>query len=160
MITNFGAKKLLSFFTGVQVYSGSPLYMGFSKTEPTKAGTNVTEPTNTSYKRALLNNKSYGSSNGSTVFGAVQDAEDGGSTSNAVQITFPETWDNTENAVQDWGVLPYVCLFDAATGGNLLAFEQLTEPIHPGENNISTIAIVRVGDMNISISNAANTANA
>lgn len=154
MITNLGAKRILSWFTGVSTYNGNPLYVGFSKTTPTIAGTGVTEPSNSSYSRVALNTRSYSGSSGTTVFGPVADEADGGSVKNSLQITFPETYDNTEKIVQDWGECTHVCLFGSATGSDLLAFEELTTPIHPGNNLVSTIAIIRPGDMSISLKNA------
>lgn len=155
MITNLGAKRILSWFTGVSTYGGNPLYVGFSKTAPTIAGTGVTEPSNSSYKRVAINTRSYSSSSGSTVFTSVTDEADGGSVKNSLQITFPETYDNTEKIVQDWGECTHVCLFGSASGTDLLAFEELTTPLHPGNNLVSTIAIIRPGDMTISLKNAA-----
>lgn len=157
MITNLGAKRILSWFTGAATYTGNPLYVGFSKTAPTIAGTGVTEPNNSSYKRVAINTKSYSNSNGSTVFGSVTDEADGGNVKNSLQITFPETYDNTEKIVQDWGECTHVCLFGSSNGNDLLAFEALITPLHPGNNLVSTIAIIRPGDMTISLKNTATT---
>lgn len=157
MITNLGAKRILSWFTGSATYSGNPLYVGLSKTTPTIAGTGVTEPNNSSYSRVAINTKGYNNSSGSTVFGSVTDEADGGSVKNSLQITFPETYDNTEKIVQDWGECTHVCLFGSASGNDLLAFEALTAPLHPGNNLVSTIAIIRPGDMTISLKNTAAT---
>lgn len=154
MITNLGAKRILGWFTGAATYSGNPLYVGFSKTAPTIAGTGYTEPSNSSYERVAINTKTYSSSGGSTVFGEVTDEADGGTVKNSIQITFPETYDNTEKIVQDWGECTHVCLFGSKTGNDLLAFEALETPIHPGNNLVSTIAIIRAGDMSISLKNA------
>lgn len=150
MITYAGIKKLLNWFIG-KTYTGNYLYVALSSTEPTIAGANVTEPAATSYGRVLIargtNNNPY------SAFGTPSDTLKGSSVANDKQIYFPETFNSATQVVEDWGELKYICVFDSETGGNLLAFQELPETIHPGANNESTIPIIRIGDAMFTISN-------
>lgn len=149
MITYAGTKKLLTWFVGKNS-AGSTLYAGLSSTEPTIAGANVTEPSATSYARTLV---ARGSGSTYSAFGTASDTINGSEVVNIEQIYFPETYNTSTKVVEDWGTLNYICLFDAQTGGNLIAFQALPTPIHPGADGESTIPIIRIGDAKISIEN-------
>jgi len=60
--------------------------------------------------------------------GASWDAASSGATANAAAIEFPE-------ASGDWGTITHFALFDAITGGNMLAHADLTtaKPISDGD---------------------------
>ncbi|MEM4134314.1 MAG: hypothetical protein QXV73_03880 [Candidatus Micrarchaeia archaeon] len=81
----------------------STIYVGLYTTAPTDAG-GGTEVSGNGYARQSV----------------TLTAASGGSTSNASDITFPQ-------ATGDWGTIVAVGLFDASTGGNLLAWSNLTE---------------------------------
>ena len=152
--TDYGLKRIAGFIGGSILQSGFPLYLGYSRTLPTKGGANVTEPENSSYGRTLLNNKQVNNSSyTSTVFGEPTSLENGAKITNTQRVVAPEPYDNTEKVVQDWGELPYACFFDAMTGGNLIMVAQLETPIHPGNAGQSSIPLVRIGDMSITIKN-------
>jgi hypothetical protein len=147
MITYTGCQKLLNWFCGRST-SYSILYAGLSSTEPTVAGANVNEPKVNSYGRVQV---AY---NGSSKFGAPTNNISGSQVVNNAQIYFPETYNSASDTVEDWGELGWICLFDAASGGNLIAFDALPAKIHPGGNGESTIPIIRVGDAKITLGNA------
>ena len=150
MITYAGTKKLLTWFAG-KTSAGNTLYAGLSSTEPTIAGANVTEPSATSYARVLV---ARGSGSTYSAFGTATDTLNGSEIVNTDQIYFPETYNTASQTVEDWGTMNYICLFDSQTGGNLIAFQVLPAPIHPGTGGVSTIPIIRIGDAKISIENA------
>lgn len=86
----------------------SSLYVGLSTTDPTDAGTGITEPSGGGYARVQT-----GSSDWTTAAS--------GALSNANVITFPE-------ASASWGTPPYFFLADAASGGNMLGHGAITTP--------------------------------
>jgi hypothetical protein len=150
MITYTGANKILTWFTG-KSESANSLYVGLSSTEPTVAGANVTEPTVSSYKRVAVATKE--SSSLKSIFDSPVNGLNGSSITNKEQVLFQETYNNATKTVEDWGELSYICLFSAATGGSLLAYQALETPIHPGANGESSIPIIRIGDATIEITN-------
>lgn len=156
MITYHGATLLANYFCGKTYSSRNPLYLGLSTTAPTVAGANYTEPSATTYARVCIAESSQ--SNPKNFFGNPVNGENGTvSISNNQTIYMPETWNVATDVGEDWGLCTYVCLFSSGTkgGGNLLAYQPLTTPIHPGENNQSTIPIIRVGDITLSFGNPA-----
>lgn len=152
-LTVNGFTKMVQWFFGISTSNGNPLYAGLSKTKPTFAGTNVTEPANSSYARVAVNTKTYGG-NGTSVFTSVSTTTDGVKMENAVAFQFPEAFDNVQKQVQDWGECPYICFFSAASGGQLLAFDTLENALHPGNNNTSGIVVIRTGDVKFEFANA------
>lgn len=174
--TNHELQKTLAWYVG-KGQAGNHLYVGFMYKEPVEGDNDYNEPSASSYKRVAINTVTPGQTNYNTVnvFGSVTISGGVASVSNSQQVTFPETWDpTTVNAetgkpgvVQPWveptddngkRELRYVGLFDAATGGNLVAYERLETPLRPGYdqngNLQSTIAIIRIGDLTIRLSNA------
>ena len=151
-----GFTKMIQWFFGITTSNGNPLYAALSKTKPTFAGTNVTEPNNSSYARVAVNTKVYSGSSGTSVFSSVSTTTDGVRTTNAVAFQFPEAYDNVQKQVQDWGECPYICLFSAASGGQLLAFDTLENALHPGDNNTSAIVVIRAGDFLLGLYNPAD----
>lgn len=108
----------------------SKFYLGLSTSAPNVSGGGVTEPTDSAYARMELS--SLG-------------APTGGVVSNTSIIEFPES-------ATDWGIVSYYCIYDAATGGNLLMYGQL-EKSRTVEAN--TVMIVRAGSLNLSMVNPA-----
>lgn len=151
--TQYGLTKMIQWFFGISTSNGNPLYAGLSKTKPTFAGGNVTEPSNSSYARVAINTKTY-SGGGTSVFGSASTTTDGVKTENSVAFQFPEAFDNVQKQVQDWGECPYICLFSASTGEQLLAFDTLDNALHPGDNNTSGIVVIRAADFKFEIINA------
>ncbi len=76
------------------------LWVGLSTADPGDDGATLAEPSGSGYARVA-------------VTAATWDAASAGSKDNGTAITFPE-------ASGAWGTVSHVCLFDAATEGNLL----------------------------------------
>lgn len=174
--TNYELQKTLAWYVGKGT-AGNHLYVGFMYRAPAEGDTSYNEPSASSYERVAINTVTPGQPQLNTVnvFGSVTISGGVASVANAQQVTFNETWDkdtvNTETGkpgvVQPWVEptddnekyeLRYVGLFDAKTGGNLVAYEELETPLRPGYdqngNLQSTIAIIRIGDLTIRLSNA------
>jgi hypothetical protein len=137
MITNYSANKILQALCGKAstLSLGQTAYVGLSTTAPTAVGGNVTEPSGNGYARVMLGyyNQNYTQKMGNPTNGAIENEE---------IIYYPE-------ATGSWGTITHFCIFDAQTGGNLLAYGALTTSITPTAN---TIPIIRVGELNISLS--------
>ena len=84
-----------------------PVYVGLMTSEPNDDGTGVVEPSGGSYARVSV-------ANDGTKWGVAS----GGQKANLAVITFP-------TATADWGTVTHYGLFDAASGGNLLAYGTL-----------------------------------
>lgn len=109
--SHYLANKLLDHQLGKTSYTMPTVYVGLSSTTPAKNGTNVTEPSSGSYARVAT-------------AGADWNAAASGATSNANALTFPQ-------ATADWlsGTnLTHGVLYDAPTGGNLLAYGAIAVP--------------------------------
>jgi hypothetical protein len=79
------------------------IYIGLSTTTPVDDGTNFTEPVGNAYARVAITNDA-----------AEWPAASGGAKTNANDVTFP-------TASGSWGTVTYFGIFDALSGGNLLA---------------------------------------
>jgi hypothetical protein len=101
------------------------LYLGYSTSTPTKAGTNITEPAGgTGYLRVDI----------STNLTRTDSEID-----NDAEIEFPE-------ATSSQGTITHAVLFDADTAGNMLWFGALTSPKAIDSGDVPRIPI---GDFNI-----------
>lgn len=137
MITHYFANKILSLLCGKadRLTSVSSIYVGLSTSAPLADGTNVTEPVGNGYARVLLGDASQ-------VLTQKMGTVANGHVENDEIIYFPE-------ATGSWGTITHFCIFDSASGGNLLAFGALNSPITPTAN---TIPIIRVGELDLSLS--------
>lgn len=82
-------------------------YIGLSTTEPTMAGTNVSEPSvSAGYGRVLLENLS---------------APTNGVVTNTANINF-------EESTASWGTVTHFVIYDAEIDGNLLMYGALSTP--------------------------------
>lgn len=107
--SNFLANELLDHVFGAAAYTApANLYFGLSTTTPTAAGGNVTEPSGGSYARVTVVNNA-------TNFPAAS----GQAKSNGTAITFAE-------ATGSWGTCTHFVLYDALSGGNMIAYGALT----------------------------------
>jgi hypothetical protein len=93
---------------GSTTYMPDPIYIGLMTSEPNDDGTGVVEPSGGSYARVSV-------ANNLTQWPAAS----GGQKSNANAIEFP-------TATAAWGVITHYGIFNAVSGGNLLAFGALT----------------------------------
>jgi len=108
--THFLRDNLLDQVWGNDNYSQPiNLYVGLSSSTPTEAGGNVTEPSAVDgYARVEV-------ANNLTNWPEAVD----GYKANATEIEFPE-------ATGNWGTITHFTIYDTSTGGNLLAFGNLT----------------------------------
>lgn len=104
--------RILDHFTGKTTWSPpAAIYAGLSSTTPTKAGTNITEPTTGSYARVQITAAQFATAVGSA-------------TENNTEKVFP-------TATADWlsgANLTHLVLFDYPTSGLFLGFKQFVTP--------------------------------
>lgn len=119
--SDFLENEILDQIFGASAYSApATLYFGLATAEITDSttGSTVTEPEGGSYARkSMTNNKTTWTT------------ASGGSVENDVDIEFVE-------ATASWGTVTYMFIADASSGGNILAWGQLTAPkaIGTGDN--------------------------
>lgn len=123
--TNYAAQAALNAIFGKlsnwgALASAPTLHVGLSTTTPLADGTNFTEPSTGS--------PSNGYARVATAAGVWNPATlaDPSVLDNASEIAFPE-------ALSSWGTMTYFGLFDALSGGNLLAFDLLRDPNDLGD---------------------------
>lgn len=132
MITNYFLEQCLRQLGGL---SNGSCYLGLSKQAPTEDGQGAVEPVGNGYERVLLN------SSGSSGNNHLEIGEDGKLTNKDI-IYLGE-------ATGTWGTLTHYCLYSSKTGGNMLAYGQLTEQITVESG---TVPLIRAGEIKISIS--------
>lgn len=106
---DFLENELLDHVWGNAAYAApATLYLALSTTDPLDDGSGITEPVGGSYARlAVANNLTN------------WPAAVGGSKSNGADFTFV-------TATAGWGVITHMAIYDAATGGNMIAHAALT----------------------------------
>lgn len=156
MIVTPQANKVLELYTGkIKSITGTGLcYIGFSSTTPNDDGSNFTEPSPVaypSYRRELLNVKEgmpYADYFTDVVNGAV---------SNAKEFCSAECKESG-----GWPTFTHFGLFDAETGGNMLAFDLLRDPEGVPDSNglypakaltvtLNHVAVFRIGTLQLSL---------
>lgn len=129
--TDYLEQKVLEYvFRGQAFPQPSALYLGLFTVLPTSdAGTGGTEVSGGGYARANLGTLS----NAFTAWSASSGIK------NSADITFPQ-------ATAAWGTIVGLGIWDAATGGNLLAFApfQSSKVVNPGDQ-----IVVRANDLTI-----------
>ena len=108
------------------------LYVLLSTTAISADGTGATEPSAGSYARVPV---ASSSANWST--------PTNGSISNLVKIEFPK-------ATADWGIITYVALTDAPTGGNIRYYQNLTRPKTVQQDDVVNF---EVGALTVTVTN-------
>ena len=132
MITNYFLEQCLRQLGGL---TDGACYLGLSKQAPTEDGQGAVEPVGNGYERVLLNSSNTGDTDHLEI-------GDDGKLTNKDIIYLGE-------ATGTWGTLTHYCLYSAKTGGNMLAYGQLTEAISVESG---TVPLIRVGEIKISIS--------
>ena len=102
-LSNYAETQLLN-----SIFRSGTLYLALYKTNPTDSNTGE-EVTGGNYARQ------------SVTFGAPLQVNDKGTIRNATDVVFPV-------ATADWGTVNYVGVVDAASGGNLIAYQAMTNP--------------------------------
>ncbi len=106
---NYWENKVLNHIFGKGNYSPPTIYLALLTDAPTDDGSGLAEPIGNAYSRVQTSASDWNQASG----GSVVNSED---------ITFPQ-------ASGSWGTITHFALFDAASGGNLLAYGALSTPI-------------------------------
>lgn len=109
--SNYLENAVLDHIFGGSAFSQPAIYVALSTTDPLDSGSGITEPVGNNYSRKLF---------------ADWTASSGGSVENNTAITF-------DTPSGSWGAITHFALFDASSGGNMLAHAAL-----PGTKNIGT----------------------
>jgi hypothetical protein len=104
--SNYWELEILDHILNDGAYTAPTIYVGLSTADPGDDAATLAEPSGNGYARV-------------STAAADWNAASGGSKTNANAVTFPA-------ATGNWGTITYICLFDAATSGNLLASGLLT----------------------------------
>lgn len=139
MLTNYSTSRILDALFGKSsdAVLGRNAYLGLSTTEPSTSGTGATEPSGNGYSRVLLGayNQALTQKMGTPSNGEIQ---------NAVEVHF----NRSTGAWASGASIPYAVLYDAATGGNMLAYMDLTTAITVTGANV--IPVISIGDLSFS----------
>jgi len=111
---------LLDHLFGKAAYTAPTIYVGLSTADPLDDGTGLAEPVGNGYARVATAATDWS-------------AASSGVTTNATTITFPQ-------ATGLWGTVTHFALFDASTGGNLLASGALTTAKSPDVGDTPSFA--------------------
>ncbi len=106
-LSNYEEEKILELLVGKTAHSTPTVYVGLSTANPDEDASGLAEPSGNGYARV--------DSTG------LWEAASGGTIQNASAITFPE-------ASGSWGTVTHFALFDALSGGNMLAYAELDTP--------------------------------
>jgi len=120
--------KILDHIFGKGSYTPPVIYVALSTSDPTDDGSGIAEPSGNAYARRQTSASDW-------------NAATSGSLDNASDITFGQ-------ATGNWGTITHFALFDAVTGGNMLAHGELSQPKAIGS---SDTAKFEAGDLNISL---------
>ena len=114
-LTNYLDQKACQYYWGLTAYTAvATVYCALSTTTPVQTGSpNFTEPSGSAYARVAVTN------NTTNFVETTSPPTNGWAQANGTAITFP-------TATGSWGTCTYFGFFDASSGGNLLAFGQLT----------------------------------
>ena len=126
--SDYWENEILDHLFGKGSYTPPTIYVGLSTADPGDDGTGLSEPSGNGYARVATSAADWNSASG-------------GSLDNADAIDFAE-------ATGDWGTITHFGLFDAATGGNVLAHGALTlsKTISNGDT-----ARFATGDLDVSL---------
>jgi len=102
--SNYAENSILDhIFKTAEFTAPANIYVALSLTDPTEDGSGITEPSAVSYARVLCNVWNYATNR---------------QTANTNQLIFSK-------ATSSWGTITHFALFDALTGGNMLAYGSL-----------------------------------
>jgi len=126
--SDYWENEILDHIFGKGSYTPPTIYVGLSTADPTDDGSGLAEPIGNAYARV------------STV-AADWDVSSDGALDNVNDITFPE-------ATGNWGTVTHFALFDAVTGGNMLAHGALGLSKAIGSGDTAKFA---AGDLEVSL---------
>lgn len=125
---DYAENKMLDHITGKTSFTKPTSYVGLSTADPLDDASGLAEPSGSGYARV-------------TTAGADWAVASAGATSNATILAFPE-------ASGSWGTITHFALFDALSGGNMLAHADLTTP---RAVTAATILRFAIGDLDITL---------
>lgn len=105
--TDHWENEILDHLFGKGSYTPPTIHVGLSTADPGDDGTGLSEPSGNGYARVATSAADWNSASG-------------GALDNANAIEFPQ-------ATGNWGSITHFALFDASTGGNMLAHGSLTQ---------------------------------
>jgi len=120
--------KFLDHLVGKTSYTMPTAYVGLSTADPLDDASGLAEPSGNGYARV-------------STAGGDWNAAASGAIDNANDITFPE-------ASGSWGTLTHFAIFDAASGGNMLAHGSLSVSKAVGSGDTVKFA---AGDLDITL---------
>lgn len=126
--SDYWEDKILNHIFGKDNYTPPTISAALSTADPLDDASGLAEPAGNGYARVETSASDWNT------------ASDG-SLDNAGDIIFPK-------ATGSWGTITHFALFDAATGGNMLAYGVLNPP---KAVDSSYTAIFDAGDLNISL---------
>ncbi len=126
--TDYWENEILDHLFGKGSYTPPTIYVGLSMTNPLDDASGLSEPTGNGYARVQTSASDWSMASG-------------GYLDNANEITFAQ-------ATGSWGTITHFALFDAATGGNMLAHGALSQSTSVDN---SDVAGFEVGDLGISL---------
>ena len=126
--SDYWENKILDHIFGKGSYTPPTIYVGLSTTDPTDAGSGITEPSGNGYARVQTSASDWNTAANGTL-------------GNAGNITFNQ-------ATGNWGTITHFALFDTATAGNMLAHGALSQSKLISETNTAKF---EAGDLNISL---------
>jgi len=103
-LSDYGEGAILDHLFGIAAMAQPTLYIAVSTADPTDAGTGVAEPLGNGYARIAT---------ASSDWQRTDNVVD-----NVNELSFPE-------ATGSWGTLTHIAIFDAASGGNMIAHAAL-----------------------------------
>jgi hypothetical protein len=113
---NYLENKVLDHVFGKAAYTAPTIYVALSTADPTDDGSGMAEPSGNGYARVQT-------------AAADWDAASGGALDNANAIEFPQASGGS------WGTITHFALFDASSGGNMLAHAALSAPKTIGDGD-------------------------
>lgn len=126
--SNYWEDKILNHIFDKDHYTPPTIYVALSTADPLDDASGFAEPTGNAYARVETSASDWNTASG-------------GFLDNANNIIFPK-------ATGSWGTITHFALFDAATGGNMLAHGALSQP---KAIDSSYTAIFDPGDLNINL---------
>ena len=132
--TDYLEGKILGLIFGARAFSApGTYYVGLwtSSLSDSSTGSAAGEVSGGSYARVSVTNNSSN----------FDDPAGAGATANTLLISFPM-------ATASWGTVTYVGICDASTGGNMVAYAQLTSPVSVAQYDT---VIFQPGDLDITL---------
>lgn len=126
--SDYTEDAVLDHLVGKTAFAMPTAYLALSTADPTDDGSGMAEPSGMGYARKVT-------------AGADWNAASGGAIDNANDISFAA-------ATGSWGTITHFALYDALTGGNMLAHGELTTAKPIGNTDVAKFT---AGDIDITL---------